>query len=132
MLVARVWKSLFLSGYHNLETLLLFSNKRLIKFQVILVASSFMSPLESRNGTNRNAVRIFGADKLSKIVANEKWDRVKVVCTQPFNKVKWNVQFSSVMFLMWTFRTSCYSTRLSWAHTPVINWVVCLGQKVGS
>ena len=21
-----------------------------------------------------------------------------------------------------------FSTRLSWAHTPVINWVVCLGQ----
>ena len=26
-----------------------------------------------------------------------------------------------------TFRTSRYSTHLSWAHTPVINWVVCLG-----
>ena len=31
---------------------------------------------------------------------------------------------------MCTFRASCYSTRLLWAHTPVINWVVCLGQKV--
>ena len=31
-----------------------------------------------------------------------------------------------------TFRVSCYSTRLSWAHTPVINWAVCLGQKVTS
>ena len=29
-------------------------------------------------------------------------------------------------------RASCYSTRLSWAHTPVINWAVCLGQKVSS
>ena len=28
-----------------------------------------------------------------------------------------------------TFRASCYSTRLSWAHTPVIAWAVCLGQK---
>ena len=28
-----------------------------------------------------------------------------------------------------TIRASCYSTRLSWAHTPVINWAVCLGQK---
>ena len=28
------------------------------------------------------------------------------------------------------FRASCYSTRLSWANTPVINWVVCLGQKI--
>ena len=31
-----------------------------------------------------------------------------------------------------SFGTSCYSTRLSWAHTPVINWVVCLGQMVSS
>jgi len=28
-----------------------------------------------------------GADKLSKPVAAQKWDRVKLVCTQPFNKV---------------------------------------------
>ena len=28
------------------------------------------------------------------------------------------------------FRASCCNTRLTWAYTPVINWVVCLGQKV--
>ena len=38
----------------------------------------------------------------------------------------------SVRFLTCTFRASYYSTRLSWAHTPVINWVVCLGQMVSS
>ena len=31
---------------------------------------------------------------------------------------------------MCTFRASCYSTRLSWTHTPIINWPLCLGQKV--
>ena len=31
-----------------------------------------------------------------------------------------------------TFRASCYSIRLSWAHTSVMNWAVCLGQKVSS
>ncbi|CAG2216939.1 XRCC1 [Mytilus edulis] len=55
-------------------------------YKVILVASSFMTPLESRNGTNRNSVRMFGPEKLSNAVASEKWDRVKIVCTQPFNK----------------------------------------------
>ena len=35
------------------------------------------------------------------------------------------VQFNSC--LKCTSRASCYSIRLSWAHTPVINWVVCLG-----
>ncbi|KAJ8312880.1 hypothetical protein KUTeg_010253 [Tegillarca granosa] len=57
-------------------------------YQVLLVASSFMTPTESRNGTNRNSVRMFGSDRLSKTTANEKWDRVKIVCTQPFNKKK--------------------------------------------
>ena len=28
-----------------------------------------------------------GSEKLSKGVAEQKWDRVKVVCTQPYNKV---------------------------------------------
>ncbi|XP_048772083.2 DNA repair protein XRCC1-like isoform X2 [Ostrea edulis] len=45
-----------------------------------------MTPGESRNGTNRNSVRMFGPEKLSKAVAVQKWDRVKLVCTQPFNK----------------------------------------------
>ena len=35
-------------------------------------------------------------------------------------------------FQMCTFRASCYSRRLSWAHTPVIRWAVCLGQMVSS
>ena len=30
---------------------------------------------------------IAGPDKLSKPVAAQKWDRIKLVCTQPFNKV---------------------------------------------
>lgn len=55
-------------------------------YQVLLVASSFMSPLDSRNNTNRNSVRMFGPEKLSKTTTSEKWDRVKIVCTQPFNK----------------------------------------------
>ena len=51
------------------------------------MASSFMNPMESRSGQNLNRVRIFGADKLSKVTLDDKWDRVKVVCTQPFHKV---------------------------------------------
>lgn len=56
------------------------------QFQVLLVASSFMSPAESKSFTSTNRVRMFGVDKLSKPVATQKWDRVKLVCTQPFNK----------------------------------------------
>lgn len=57
-----------------------------LDLEVLLVASSFMSPMEARSGNNPNRVRMFASDKLSKPVAEQKWDRVKVVCTQPFNK----------------------------------------------
>ena len=34
--------------------------------------------------------------------------------------------FNSVSFLICTFRASCYSTRLSWAHTQIINCLLLL------
>ncbi|XP_050988094.1 DNA repair protein XRCC1 isoform X2 [Labeo rohita] len=55
-------------------------------FEVLLVTSSFMSPTESRNGTNTNRVRFFGPSQLVKATAQEKWDRVKIVCSQPYSK----------------------------------------------
>ncbi|XDV40828.1 hypothetical protein PO909_009829 [Leuciscus waleckii] len=55
-------------------------------FEVLLVTSSFMSPTESRNGTNTNRVRFFGPNQLVKATAQEKWDCVKVVCSQPYSK----------------------------------------------
>ncbi|MFT7800502.1 D(2) dopamine receptor A-like [Arapaima gigas] len=55
-------------------------------YEVLLVTSSFMSPSESRNGTNTNRVRFFGPNQLVKATAEEKWDRVKIICTQPYNK----------------------------------------------
>ena len=36
----------------------------------------------------------------------------------------------TLLGLTCTFRASCCSTRLSWAHTPAINWVICLAQLV--
>ncbi|KAG1680460.1 DNA repair protein XRCC1 [Nymphon striatum] len=55
-------------------------------FKVLLPASSFMSPSESKSGKNLNRVRMFDSDKLSKAVISSKWDLIKIVCTQPFNK----------------------------------------------
>uniref|UniRef100_UPI00398F32E4 DNA repair protein XRCC1-like n=1 Tax=Pristiophorus japonicus TaxID=55135 RepID=UPI00398F32E4 len=55
-------------------------------FEVLLVSSFFMSPTESRSGTMLNRVRMFGLDKLAKATSSKKWDRVKLVCTQPYNK----------------------------------------------
>ncbi|XP_030638162.1 DNA repair protein XRCC1 [Chanos chanos] len=55
-------------------------------FEVLLVTSSFMSPSESRAGNNTNRVRFFGPNQLVKATAQEKWDRVKIVCSQPYSK----------------------------------------------
>ncbi|XP_049795670.1 DNA repair protein XRCC1-like [Schistocerca nitens] len=55
-------------------------------FKVLLVASSFMTPMEARNGEHPNRVRMFSRDQLSKPAVDERWDRVKVVCRQPFNR----------------------------------------------
>jgi DNA-repair protein XRCC1 len=56
-----------------------------------------MSPQESRNETNQQRVRMFRAQELNKAVLNEKWDRIRVVCTQPFNQhVKYGLSFITV------------------------------------
>ncbi|XP_034773344.2 DNA repair protein XRCC1-like isoform X3 [Acipenser ruthenus] len=63
-------------------------------YEVILVTSSFMSPTESRNSNNLNRVRMFGPDKLVKANAEKKWDRVKLICTQPYNKnISYGISF---------------------------------------
>ncbi|XP_043192876.1 DNA repair protein XRCC1-like isoform X1 [Amphibalanus amphitrite] len=53
-------------------------------FQVLLPTSSFMSPAESRGGTNPGRVRLFDRDKLSAAALGRPWDCARVVCTQPF------------------------------------------------
>lgn len=49
-----------------------------------------MQPLESRNSTQTNRVRCFTKNALISPICDEKWDYVKLKCTQPFNK---NVQY---------------------------------------
>ncbi|VVC33408.1 DNA-repair protein Xrcc1, N-terminal,BRCT domain,Galactose-binding domain-like [Cinara cedri] len=55
------------------------------EFQVLLVTSSLMTLHECKNGLNVNKVRFFDSDQLT-LACKESWDRVKIVCTQPFIK----------------------------------------------
>ncbi|CAH8624718.1 unnamed protein product [Dicrocoelium dendriticum] len=57
---------------------------------VFLPSSSFMSPVEAKNGTNLNRVRVFSGNQLLSTVSSQKWDTFRFVCTQPFNK---NLQY---------------------------------------
>ena len=66
-------------------------------FKVILPASSFLTPIESRNENNLGRVRMFSAEKLNNEIAKEKWDVLKMLCTQPFNKnLKYGLSFITV------------------------------------
>ncbi|KAJ8945095.1 hypothetical protein NQ318_005275 [Aromia moschata] len=63
-------------------------------YKVLLVASSFMTPLESRQSQNVNKVRMFTKENFSKPECDEKWDRIKIACKQPFNKfVQYGLSF---------------------------------------
>ncbi|UJR25435.1 hypothetical protein I4U23_006782 [Adineta vaga] len=46
-----------------------------------------MTPNESRSNTNRNQVKLLKSNDLNKTCLNEKWDRLKIVCEQKFNRV---------------------------------------------
>lgn len=56
------------------------------EFENLILTSSFMTPSESKSQTNQHKIRMFGKDELCKGAVNKKWDRVKIVCTQPYNK----------------------------------------------
>ena len=56
------------------------------EYENLIVMSSFMTPSESRSQTNRYKIRMFAKEELCKQTADKKWDRLKVVCTQPYNK----------------------------------------------
>ncbi|XP_035169606.1 DNA repair protein XRCC1-like [Oxyura jamaicensis] len=56
-------------------------------FQVLLPMAAFLSPGESRAGTGLQRVRLFGPDALVKAAAERPWDRVRLVCSQPYCQV---------------------------------------------
>ncbi|KAL5968162.1 DNA repair protein XRCC1 [Taenia solium] len=55
------------------------------EFELLLPASSFMSPADAKKGVSLNRVRIFSGSELTPSVSSQKWDVVRVNCTQPFN-----------------------------------------------
>lgn len=64
------------------------------EFQQILLGSSFMTSMDSKNSTHTNRVRFFTKNVLIEPVCNESYDLIKIVCTQPFNKhVKFGLSF---------------------------------------
>ncbi|XP_050539846.1 DNA repair protein XRCC1 [Daktulosphaira vitifoliae] len=55
-------------------------------FQLLLATSSLMSLHDCKNNLNVNKVRFFGANQLTSL-CKESWDRIKIVCSQPYIKL---------------------------------------------
>ncbi|KAL0994311.1 hypothetical protein UPYG_G00120520 [Umbra pygmaea] len=55
-------------------------------YVTLLPTTTLMSPAESRQGTGRTGVRMFKKADFLPEGADDSWDRVKVTCSQPFNK----------------------------------------------
>lgn len=67
------------------------------KFQQILLGTSFMGQPESRNSTSTNGVKCFARNALDATVCEQKWDLIKIVCSQTFNKhVQYGLSFVKV------------------------------------
>lgn len=54
-------------------------------FQELVFATSLMTMIDARNEKNPNRLRMFDKECFIPSVADQKWDLVKFVCTQPFN-----------------------------------------------
>lgn len=56
-----------------------------------------MSVQDAKNDCNRNVVRFFKSEEFDESVANQSWDRLKIICSQPFNKhVQYGLSFVKV------------------------------------
>ncbi|CAG0918916.1 unnamed protein product [Notodromas monacha] len=65
-------------------------------YDVLISASSFMTPKDSRNNENISLVKLYTKEKLQS-VSERKWSRVKIICTQPFaKKSEFGISFISL------------------------------------
>lgn len=55
-------------------------------YVTLLPTATLMNPADARQGTGRQTVRMFKKADFLHPAAEESWDRLRVTCTQPFNK----------------------------------------------
>ncbi|CAG9788026.1 unnamed protein product [Diatraea saccharalis] len=87
-------------GAHNaafVEVLVGRSEKPNEPFQVLLPSSVFLSPSESRRAEGVERVRSFSEPLLTGAGGAQRWDRVRLVCSQPYNKhCKYGLSFVQI------------------------------------
>ncbi|XP_033749029.1 uncharacterized protein LOC117333715 [Pecten maximus] len=66
-------------------------------YQTLLHTASIMSPGDCRDSNNTVRTRMFGKEHFSEVTAKETWDRVRIICRQPWRKdVQFGVSFIRV------------------------------------
>lgn len=67
------------------------------QFEVLVPSSIFLSAIDSRKEENVEKVRSFSSENFAESARNQKWDRVRVVCSQPYNKhCKYGLSFIQI------------------------------------
>ncbi|XP_073517263.1 protein XNDC1N isoform X2 [Phyllobates terribilis] len=65
-------------------------------FTALLPTTTLMTPADARSMKNDRGVRMFKEGDFLVAASLEKWDRVRVTCTQPFNKQQFGLSFIRV------------------------------------
>ncbi|CAF3330087.1 unnamed protein product [Rotaria sp. Silwood1] len=83
------------------------SSSKTDDWTLLLPATLLMTPSESRSNTNRNQVKLLKSYDLNKTCLNEKWDRLKIICEQKFNRLN---QFGLCFIKLYSSSTSSDET----------------------
>ncbi|XP_021366041.1 uncharacterized protein LOC110458595 [Mizuhopecten yessoensis] len=66
-------------------------------YQTLLHTASIMSPGDCRGNINTVRTRMFGIEHFNEVVAKETWDRIRVICRQPWRKdVQYGISFIKI------------------------------------
>uniref|UniRef100_A0A915ARE2 BRCT domain-containing protein n=1 Tax=Parascaris univalens TaxID=6257 RepID=A0A915ARE2_PARUN len=67
-------------------------------FHTLVPSSSLMDPMESRSEKNGNRVRMFAEMDMIPAISRQKWDLIKVLCSQPFNpNIPYGIAFINIV-----------------------------------
>uniref|UniRef100_F1L600 DNA repair protein XRCC1 n=1 Tax=Ascaris suum TaxID=6253 RepID=F1L600_ASCSU len=67
-------------------------------FHTLVPSSSLMDPMESRSEKNGNRVRMFAEMDMIPAIYRQKWDLIKVLCSQPFNpNIPYGIAFVNIV-----------------------------------
>ncbi|EGG23804.1 BRCT domain-containing protein [Cavenderia fasciculata] len=84
------------AGSAFIEVLVGYSNWEDTEYQLLVPMTSFMTGSESKDNTNRNKTKRFEGNQLASQTSHRKWEKVRVVCKQPFGKD--NIGLSFIKF----------------------------------